>query len=74
MYDASCRSKCHARMGRAAQVSGVPRLVGVQRTVQNNSSVKSEPKYLACEESPIHAFYCQNFSCSLLAFLASTVD
>ena len=44
-------------MGRAAQVSGVARLVGVQRTVQNNGNVKSEPKYLACEQSPIRAFY-----------------
>ena len=57
-YDASRRSKRHARMGRAAQVSGVVRLVGVQRTVQNNGNVKSEPKYLACEESPVRAFYC----------------
>ena len=32
-------------------------LVGVQRTVQNNGNVKSEPKYLACEQSPIRAFY-----------------
>ena len=38
-------------MGRAALVSGVARLVGVQRTVQKNGNVKSEPKYLACEES-----------------------
>ena len=56
-HDASRRSKRHARMGRAAQVSGVARLVGVQRTVQNNGNVKSEPKYLACEQSPIRAFY-----------------
>ena len=32
-------------------------LVGAQRTVQNNGNVKSEPKYLPCEESPIRAFY-----------------
>ena len=32
-------------------------IVGVQRTVQNNGNVKSEPKYLACEESPVRAFY-----------------
>ena len=57
-YDASRRSKHHARMGRAAQVSDVARLVGVQRAVQNNSNVKSEPKYLACEEYPVRAFYC----------------
>ena len=56
-YDASHHAKHHAWMGRAAQVSGVARLVGVQRTVQNNNNVKSEPKYLACEESPIRAFY-----------------
>ena len=48
-YDASrrSRSKHHARIGRAALVSGVARLVGVQRAVQNNRNVKSEPKYLA---------------------------
>ena len=34
-------------MGRTAQVSGVAPFVGVQRTVQNNGNVKSEPKYLA---------------------------
>ena len=34
-------------MGPAAQVTGVSRLVGVQRAVQNNDNVKSEPKYLA---------------------------
>ena len=38
-------------MRRAAQVSVVARLVGVQRAVQNNGNVKGEPKYLACEES-----------------------
>ena len=57
-YDASRRSKRHVQVGRAAKVSGVFRLVGVQRTVQNKSNVKSEPKYLACEESPICTFYC----------------
>ena len=57
-YDASCRSKHHARMGCVAQVAGVARLVGVQRAAQNNGNVKSEPKYLAYEESPDHAFYC----------------
>ena len=58
-HDASRRSKRHARIGHAAQVSGVARLdlVGAQRTVQNNGNVKSEPKYLACEQSPIRAFY-----------------
>ena len=56
-YDALRCSKRHARMGRVAQVSGVARLVGVQRTVQNNGNEKSEPKYLACEQSPIRAFY-----------------
>ena len=34
------------------QVSGIARLVGVQRAVQNNGYMKSEPKYLTCEESP----------------------
>ena len=54
-HDASRRSKRHARMGRAAQVSGVARLV--QWSPKNNGNVKSEPKYLACEESPVRAFY-----------------
>ena len=44
-------------------------IVGAQRTVQNNGNVKSEPKYLACEESPVRAFYCWTLSCSLLALL-----
>ena len=57
-YDALRCSKRHAaRMGRAAQVSGIARLVGVQRAIQKNSNMKSEPKYLAFEESPIHAFF-----------------
>ena len=42
---------------RMAQVSGIAHLVGAQRTVQNKGNVKSEPKYLACEEYPIRAFY-----------------
>ena len=46
-YDASRCSKHHVQVGRTAKVSGVFRLVGVQRTVQNKSNVKSEPKYLA---------------------------
>ena len=46
-----------ALMGRVALASGIARLVVVQRTVQKNSNVKSEPKYLACEESPVRAFY-----------------
>ena len=74
VYDASCRSKHHAQMGHMAQVSGVARLVGVQRAVENNSNVKSEAKYLACEEPSVRAFYCWTISCSLLALLASTVD
>ena len=58
MYDASHRAKRHVRMGRVAHVSGVAHLVGVvQRIVQNNGNVNSEPKYLACEESPICAFF-----------------
>ena len=56
-YDASRHSKHHAWMGRVAQVSGIARLVGVQRAVQNNGNVKSEPKYLACEESSIPACF-----------------
>ena len=60
-------------MGRLAQVSGVAHLVGDQRTVQKNGNVKSEPKYLACEESPIHAFYFETLSSSSVALLASMV-
>ena len=57
MYDALRCSKHHAQMGHVAQVStsGIARLVGVQRAVQN---MKGEPKYLACEESLVRAFYC----------------
>ena len=44
-YDALHRSKHPAAlMGRAVQLSGVARLVGV---VQNNGNVKNEAKYLA---------------------------
>ena len=47
---------------RAAQVSqesgNEASLVRVQRAAQNNGNVKSEPKYLACEEFPVCAFYC----------------
>ena len=43
-YDASRRSKLHVQVGRAAKVSGVPRLVGAQRAVQNNGNVKSGVK------------------------------
>ena len=68
-YGASHRSKRHAWMGCAVQVSGIAHLVGVQRAIQNKGNVKSEPKYLACEESLVRAFYCWTFSCSLLALL-----
>ena len=44
-------------LGFAALVSGVVHLVGVQKTVQKNGNMKSEPEYLACEESSICAFY-----------------
>ena len=44
-YDASCRSKRDAR--RRCEAFLVSCLVGVQRAIQNNSNVKSEPKYLA---------------------------
>ena len=48
VYDALRRFKRPAAlMGHAALVSGVACLVGVQRTVQKNGNVKSEPKYLA---------------------------
>ena len=57
-YDALRRSKHYVQVGHAAKVSGISRLVGVQRAVQNNGDVKSEPKIPDCEESPVHAFYC----------------
>ena len=57
-------------MGHTALVSGVVRLVGVQRTVQKNGNVKSEPKYLACKESPVRAFYFWILSCSSITLLA----
>ena len=55
MYDALRCSKRRAQRGRVAQVSGIAHLVGDQKAVQN---MKGEPKYLACEESLVRAFYC----------------
>ena len=52
-----------------AGVRRCSRLVGVQRIVQNNSNVKSEPKYLAYEESSIRAFNFFFFFCRSLGFL-----
>ena len=48
----------HVQVGHAVKVSGISCLVGVQRAVQNNGNMKSEPKIPGCEESPIRAFYC----------------
>ena len=59
---------------RMAQVLGVAHLVGAPRAVQNNSNVKSEPKYLACKESPICDFYFWTLSCSSVTLLVSMVD
>ena len=56
------------QMGRMAQVSGVACLVGVQRAVQNNGNVKSEPKIPGCEESPVVLFTVKLF---LVLFLLS---
>ena len=77
-YDA-LRWLLQAWMGCATQMLGVARLVGVQRTVQNNGNVKSEPKCLACEESPIHEllFFCRSLGfysglTSMLFFLRVT--
>ena len=66
-YDASRCSKRHALMGGCgASVRHCLFILGVQRAAQNNNgNVKSEPKYLACEESPVRAFYCWTLSCSL---------
>ena len=58
-YNASrCSKRPAALMGRVALASGIARLVVVQRTAQKDGNVRSEPKYLACEESPVYAFYC----------------
>ena len=46
----------------------VVRLVGVQRAVQNNGNVKSEPKIPGCEESPVVLFTVKLF---LVLFLLS---
>ena len=45
-------------------------IVGAQRTVQNDGNVKSEPKYLAYEGSPVRALLLNSF----LFFSCSTVD
>ena len=37
---------------------------GSPKNSTNNRNVKSEPKYLACEEFPIRAFYFRTISCS----------
>ena len=66
-YDALCRAKHHVSVRRCSH------LVGVQRTVQNNDNVKSEPKYLACEESPTCTLCVWTLSCSSVALLASTL-
>ena len=58
VYDASCCSKRHVQVGCAAKMSGISRLVGVQRAVQNNGKMKSEPKIPDYEDSPVRAFYC----------------
>ena len=49
------------------KVSGDAHLMGVQRTVQNNSNVKSEPKHLACEDQYMLStfellFFCRSLS------------
>ena len=56
---------CGAEMSEISQSS---------RMTKVKSSVKSEYNlYLACKDSPQRAFFFGTFSCSLLAFLASTV-
>ena len=40
-YDTLRHAKRHVQMGHTAQVSDVARLVGVQRTMQNNGNVKN---------------------------------
>ena len=56
------------------QVSGIARLVGAQRTVQNNGNLNSEPKCLACEESPIRAFYFWAFGLLSLSWCLQWTD
>ena len=52
---------------RCCSFSGSPKKV-------QNGNVKSEPKYRACEESPIHAFYFWTLSCSSVASVASSAS
>ena len=56
------------------ECAGIACLVGmgVQRMVQKNGNVKSEAKYLACEEPPIYALD-STLSCFSVTLLASTV-
>ena len=64
-----CQAPCAD--GCAAQVLGVVGLVGVQRTVQNNGNMKSEPKYLACARISNTCFLLFNsfsFFCRSLGF------
>ena len=43
MPHAAPSAMCRWGVGRVAKVSGISRLVGVQKAVQNNGNVKSEP-------------------------------
>ena len=60
--------KRHVQVGRTAQVSGISHLVGVQRAVQNNGNMKSEPKYLAVKNLQYVLFTVELF---LVLFLLS---
>ena len=74
-YDTSHHSKHHAAwMGRATQVSGIVRLVGVQRTVQKNGNVKSEANTLLVKNLQyVLSTFDLTLSCSSVPLLASTV-
>ena len=53
--------------------AGRPEISQSSRTTTVESSIKSEHNlYVACEDSPQHAFFFCTFSCSLPALLAST--
>ena len=73
-YDTSHHSKHHAAwMGRATQVSGIVRLVGVQRTVQKNGNVKSEANtWLVKNLQYVLSTSDSTLSCSSVPLLAST--
>ena len=67
------RASTYVRIAHAGRPCGAD--IQSSRTTTVESNMKSEHKlYLACEHSPQYAFFFCTFSCSLLVFLASTVQ